>query len=253
MKQQSLRTFRHCKDPCRLYWIPFAVLLLGVLLCSSPAKAGGFCDESGRCTQAPWSFSEVGVATGAFFSGYNYGMGGNLWDPYGFLEVKGRFRPRGHNNFLDRLLLEGSLFGNAPLGQVGASAMGGTVRVGLGWQYVAFTVGAYMRYDFTDEAPFQVWPSLTLKIRPGAFAIALSVLDRPDGAVARLAFEYGSFGIAFSALYGVEAYARFVVAPTWALEVRGYANWILNSFSSGFTLAAIWGKGSTYQFGGGVR
>lgn len=252
---------RHKRKISRcVLWSSSLVVFFCAFFGAMYAQATGFCDGNQRCTQAPWSYPELGVHTGVFVNTILHNAGGNLWTPFNHVEIRGRFRHPARGNFLDRLILEGSLMTNETLQYPSIFMLGGTLRIGLGWRYFAFTVGVYMRNDFISglDSPsakqppsFQIFPSLVMVFRPGALAFTLSLLDRPDGALARLSVEYGSYGIAFSAIYGVEAFARVRLAPTWALELRGYANWWLQkAFSAGGSLGIVWGKGSVYQFGG---
>lgn len=239
----------------------FAVLVM--LAMPDQVWASGFCVEEGLCTTAPMVASEVQGQVGYFANGFVDPAGGGFAYNFAQLAATGRLRlldgpERGQNL---GLILDVGAFGHIPVSPFAAVGTGGSVRVGLGFSQVAFTLGAYMRYDFLestskgrepapDTANFVLLPSLTVTWRPGDWALTLGLFDRFDGGnIARLTFEYGNFGIGWVGLLGAEVFYRLGLTDSIALEARAYGTTtIAGAYSAGGTLGVVFGRGATFSF-----
>jgi hypothetical protein len=180
--------------------------------------------------------TEVGVYAGGYASGVQTPTELRL-EPFSLLYADARVQPLSAGAWRGALL-EASLGGLASLSGRAWGEGVGIARAGWAWSSFSVALGAHVRAAPTPSA-VQLLPSATMAFRPGVWGLRLGLFDRIDGPIARLAFEYGTFGVAVAPV-GVEVYGRLPVSDALAIDLRAFGNGLLDARFAGATAGLVW-------------
>jgi hypothetical protein len=135
----------------------------------------------------------------------------------------------------DHFLFEGALAGVIPL-RDGAGGVATTLRAGLRFEQVSFTLGVLARLDVTP-VPLQLLPSAVVRAHLGEWTLEAAFLDRPVGPLGRTTVAWRGFGIGFVAPLGAEIFATFPLGK-FVLRAEVYGARLFNMFWAGLSLSA---------------
>lgn len=180
--------------------------------------------------------AEVGASTGAFSSGFFREYG---WEGATFASLSGEGRW-----VHGRLLAEGGLYAGLPVTRGGArGGVALAARAGFSGARVAGSLGALAHYT-PGPAPISLLPSANLDVRAGPVVASIGLFDRHALVPARLSAEYRGFGVGYLFPMGAEAFARFGLSSTLALEARALAFQLLNATTALATVGVVWSPGA---------
>lgn len=182
--------------------------------------------------------AELSAGISGFSSGYVY-RGGALVDSFLAPGIEAQLRLPRRDVWIDRLRFIAGLNALVPLNREGGAAgLASVVRVGADFARVSFSAGVNLRADATP-GHLVVLPSLSATMRFSDMALEAGVLDRPVGALARVAASYRGIGVGYLFPLGGEAFARIPLSKALDLELRAYGFKVLSAFNAGGTVGVV--------------
>ncbi len=183
--------------------------------------------------------AELSAGITGFSSGYTY-RGGALVDAFIAPGVEAQLRLPARDAWTDRLRFVAALNAVMPLNREGgAPGVASVARVGADFARVSFSAGINLRADATP-GHWGVLPSLSATVRLSEVALEAGMLDRPVGALARVAASYRGVGVGYLFPLGGEAFARIGLNNTLALELRAYGFKVFSAFNAGATVGVVY-------------
>ncbi|MBX7113044.1 MAG: hypothetical protein K1X64_01825 [Myxococcaceae bacterium] len=183
--------------------------------------------------------AELSAGITGFSSGYTY-RGGALVDSFLAPGVDAQLRLPRRDAWTDHVRFIAGLNAVMPLNREGAApGIASVARVGADFARVSFSAGVNLRADATP-AHLVLLPSLAATVRLSNVALEAGVMDRPVGALARVAASYRGVGVGYLFPLGGEAFARIPLGNAWSLALRAYGFKVLSAFNAGGTVGVVY-------------